>query len=58
MDKMHKAGVTINGYHQGASHVIHIDWECTGNPKTRHCKVLTNEVVHHENRDHIQFNSM
>jgi hypothetical protein len=59
MDKMHKAGVTaIDGYHRGVSQVIYLDQECTGNPKTRHWNVLTDEVVHYKSREHTQFNSM
>jgi hypothetical protein len=48
----------IDGYHRGASQVVHLDQECTGNPTTKHWKILNNEVVHYDNRDHIQFNSM
>jgi hypothetical protein len=38
--------------------VITLDRECTGNPVTNRWCVLTNEVVHYDGQDHIQFNSM
>jgi hypothetical protein len=37
--------------------VIALNWECTGNLANCWC-VLTNEVLHYDIQDHIQFNSM
>jgi hypothetical protein len=59
MDCMHQAKVTaINGYHRGAPQVIHLDQECTGNPKTYRWSILTNNEVFWEDCNHVQFNSM
>jgi hypothetical protein len=59
MDRMHRAGVTaVDGYHQGASQVIHLDQECMGNPKTHCWSILTDNVVNWMGCDHVQFNSM
>jgi hypothetical protein len=38
--------------------VIALDRECTGNLVTKRWCVLTNEVVHYDGQDHIQFNYM
>jgi hypothetical protein len=59
MDRMHQAKVTaVDGYHQGAPQVIHLNQECTGNPKTCCWLILTNNVVYREGCNHVQFNSM
>jgi hypothetical protein len=59
LDRIHQAGVTpIDKFYQGAPQVIALDQECTGNPVTNCWCVLTNEVVHYNGQDHIQFNSM
>ncbi len=59
LDRIHQAGVApINKFYPGAPQVIALNWECTGNPVTNRWCVLTNEVVHYDGRDHIQFNSM
>jgi hypothetical protein len=59
MDHMHQAGVTaVDGYHQGAPQVIHLDQECTGNSKTCCWSILTINVFYWEGGNHVQFNIM
>jgi hypothetical protein len=59
MDCMHQSRVTaINSYHWGAPQVIHLDQECTGNPKTHCWSILTNNEVFWEGLNRSQFNSM
>ncbi len=56
---MHWAGVTaIDRYYWGSPQVIHLDQECTGNPKTCCWSILTNNMVYWEGSNHMQFNSM
>jgi hypothetical protein len=59
LGRIHQAGVTpIDKYYQGVPQVIALNRECTSNPVTKCWCVLTNEVVHYDDQDHIQFNSM
>jgi len=38
--------------------VIHLDQECTGNPKTCRWSILTKNMVYWEGCNHVQFNIM
>ena len=59
LNRIHQARVfPMDKYYRGAPQVIALDRECMGNPVTNRWCVLTNEVVHYEGQDHIQFNSM
>ncbi len=42
----------------GIPQIIHLDLECTGNPKTCLWAMLTNQMVFYDGRHHVQFNSM
>jgi hypothetical protein len=57
LDHIHQAGVTpIDKCYWRAPQVIALDQKSTGNLVTKRWCVLTNEVVHFEGQDHIQFN--
>ncbi len=43
-------------YHRLSPQIIHLDVECTGDPKVKHCKVLTKVVVDYRKCEHIKFN--
>jgi hypothetical protein len=59
MQLMRKNGVTtIEGYHRGAHQIIHLDVECTGDPKVMRWKVPTKVRVYYDKKEHIQFNTM
>ncbi len=50
--------LAINGCHQGAPQVIHLNRECTGNLKTHHWAILSDDVVKWIGPDHIHFKSI
>jgi hypothetical protein len=59
MQLMRNNGVTtVEGYHKGAPQIIHLDVECTGNPKVMCWKVPTKVRVYYDKKEHIQFNTM
>ncbi len=48
MQLMRNNGVTpMEGYHRGAPQIIHLDIECTGNPKVKRWKVATKVRVYY-----------
>jgi hypothetical protein len=56
---MRNNGVTaVEGYHRGAPQIIHLDIECTGNPKVMRWKVPMKVRVYYNKKEHIQFNMM
>ncbi|KAL3823807.1 hypothetical protein ACHAXA_011594 [Cyclostephanos tholiformis] len=56
---MVNAGVrAIDGYHRGAPQLIHLDRECTGNPKIKMFQVPTKKKVSFAGMKHMQFNCM
>jgi hypothetical protein len=59
MQLMRNNGVTtIERYHRGAPQIIHLDVECTGNPKVMRWKVPKKVRVYYDKKEHIQFNMM
>jgi hypothetical protein len=46
------------GTHRGAPQIIHLDIECTGDPKGMRWKVPTKVRVYYDKKEHIQFNTM
>ncbi len=59
MQLMRNNGVTaVEGYHRGAPQIIHLDAECTGDPKVMRWKVPTKVGVYYNKKEHIQFNTM
>jgi hypothetical protein len=59
MQLMQNNGVTaVEWYHRGAPQIIHLDVECTGNPKVMHWKMPTKVRVYYNKKEHIQFNTM
>jgi hypothetical protein len=59
MQLMRKNGVTtMEGYHRGATQIIHLDVKCMGNQKVKHWKVPTKVRVYYDKKEHIQFNTM
>jgi hypothetical protein len=59
MQEMVNAGVrAIDGYHRGAPQLIHLDRECTGNPKIKMFQVPTKKKVSFAGMKHMQFNCM
>jgi hypothetical protein len=59
MQLMRNNGVTaVERYHRGAPQIIHLDVECTGNPKVMRWKVPTKVRVYYDKKEHIQFNTM
>ena len=59
MQVMVSAGVrAIDGFHRGAPQLIHLDIECTGNPKIKVFQVPTKQKVSFMGMKHMQFNCM
>jgi hypothetical protein len=59
MQLMRNHGViAVEGYHRGASQIIHLDVKCTSDPKVMRWKVPTKVRVYYDKKEDIQFNTM